>query len=215
MKCSKCFVENPAEAKFCHQCGNALADITTTAAAAPSSQLPPQYRTNRQAIPDVPEETLWEGGYAPQAMYGQWLGAGVITLVCLVLLIIWGPPNAGWWWTGYILGVLALWAAMALLFFYRRYTMKFKLTNLRFFHEYGLLTRTVERIEVISMDDISFRQGLVERMLNIGDITIISSDRTQPELKLRGIMNVREVSDKFDRARRLERQRRGVYVEAM
>ena len=53
-----------------------------------------------------------------------------------------------------------------------------------------MFTRTTDRIEVIDIDDVTFRQGMVERALGVGTIVIESSDRTHPRLVLAGIDNV-------------------------
>ena len=68
---------------------------------------------------------------------------------------------------------------------------------------------------MIDIDDVTYYQGLVERMLNVGSIKLESSDRTHPELWLRGIDNVGEVADLFDDLRRKERRRRGVHIESI
>ena len=50
-------------------------------------------------------------------------------------------------------------------------------------------------------------------MLNIGTIIVRSSDRTEPELRLRGIEHVNDVADLIDNTRRAERQRSGLHLE--
>jgi hypothetical protein len=63
------------------------------------------------------------------------------------------------------------------------------------------------------VDDITYRQGVVERILGVGTIQIKSSDATHPELSLQGIDEVQKVADTIDEARRKERRRRGIHVE--
>jgi hypothetical protein len=52
-------------------------------------------------------------------------------------------------------------------------------------------------------------------VLGVGTIRITSSDRTHPQLVLRGIESVREVSGLIDSARRKERVRRGLHIESV
>ena len=75
------------------------------------------------------------------------------------------------------------------------------------------MSRKRDRIEVIDINDVTLRQGFVERMFNVGTIHIESSDMTDPELDLPGIDNVRHVADLIDNTRRAERQRRAVFME--
>ena len=77
----------------------------------------------------------------------------------------------------------------------------------------GILRRVNNRIEVLDMDDITFEQGLLERLSGVGTIRIVSHDRTDPELVLPGIENVKHVAWLFDDARLAERRRRGLHVE--
>jgi hypothetical protein len=43
-------------------------------------------------------------------------------------------------------------------------------------------------------------------------VTLLSSDKSDPELVLRGITPVAEVADKIDDVRRKERRRRGLHI---
>lgn len=57
----------------------------------------------------------------------------------------------------------------------------------------GLLSRRVENYELIRIQDIDLKQGVGERMLNIGDIEIRGHDASEPEVVLRNIPNPEEV----------------------
>ena len=76
-------------------------------------------------------------------------------------------------------------------------------------------SRTSDRVEVIDIDDVTVHQGFIERMLGVGTIRIASSDRTDPELVLPGVDQVRAVADVIDNTRRAERQRRGLHIESI
>ena len=156
------------------------------------------------------EKHLWEGGYSPKAMFTWWLGSAVLTVLLVIgmfLLSLTGP------FVFVFLGLVAvtwLWPALTLL--YRRMALRYRLTTQRFIHEQGVLTRNIERIEVIDMDAVSYRQTLIDRFLGVGTIRIESGDRSHPELVLRGIDDVARVCDMIDRARRDERVRRGIHI---
>jgi hypothetical protein len=70
-------------------------------------------------------------------------------------------------------------------------------------------------MEVIDIDDVTFEQKIVERMMGVGSIKIISSDRTHPELWMRGIENVRHIATQIDDIRRKERRKRALHIEAI
>ena len=71
----------------------------------------------------------------------------------------------------------------------------------------GLLGRDREDIELFRIQDIDHSQGITERMLNIGDITLRSADASQPEVVLRNIPNPEQVHEIVRRAMLDARQR--------
>jgi membrane protein YdbS with pleckstrin-like domain len=156
-----------------------------------------------------PEEEVWVGTYSPKAMAGSALAAVAVTLLGLVIAFFAGPLA----WAVFGIGAVALWVGLALVYWYRRMTVRYRLSTFRFFHDSGLLSRTGNRVEVIDIDDVTVHQGLIERMLGVGTISIRSSDTTDPELRLPGIENAKEVADLIDGTRRAERQRRGMFME--
>jgi len=178
------------------------------AAAGPQSI--PEALAAQRKLPDEPEKELWKGTYSNKAMIGAWVACGLITLGVLVL---------GFWlweytaWRIMLLVVLLLWPYHYLVLKYRRLSVRYRLTSQRFFHEIGILRRVTDRIEVIDMDDITFEQKLLERLVGVGTIRITSSDRSHPLLVLRGIEHVKNVAEMMDDARRAERMRRGLHIE--
>lgn len=215
MKCPKCGSENGAQAAFCQKCGANLASggvaggPLASAAADPAAAL----LGRRRGIPDVPEEVLWEGGYSPKAMFGGWIAGGLVSLLLLAAAAFLRGRTEYWW---------APLAAIALVWFYLlaqllslRLSVHYKLTNQRLFNQRGILSRKVNRVEVIDIDDVAYEQGILERMFNVGRIKVMSSDRTDPVLWLVGIENVQDVFTLIDKARRAERMRRGVAIDAV
>ncbi len=157
------------------------------------------------------EESLWSGGYSSAAMIGTWVLLAILSVavlgVSLVLAFVTIPIA--------LLVVLLLWAFGGMTYGYRRLSFAYELTNQRFIHKTGLLTRRTDRIEVIDIDDVVCKQGPVERLLGVGTIEIESSDRTHPTLILGGIADVTRVAGLIDDVRRKERRRRSVHIESI
>ncbi len=162
---------------------------------------------------DEPELDVWEGAYCSKAMVGKWLSAGILTVVVLVSML--KVKSLGENWKIVLLVLAVLWVGLVLMYFYRKLNVRYQLTTQRFIHRSGILTRVSNRIEVIDIDDVTYHQGLIERMFNVGSVQLVSSDRTHPELWLRGIDNVKEVADQIDDLRRKERRRRGLHIESI
>jgi membrane protein YdbS with pleckstrin-like domain len=101
------------------------------------------------------------------------------------------------------------------IFLYRRLSIQYQVTTQRLIHQRGILVRVTDRIELIDVDDISFSQGLVQRMLGVGNITISGSDKTDPVLVMLGIDQVAKVAGLIDDARRSERRKHSLHIEAV
>ena len=164
---------------------------------------------------EEPEADIWEGGYSGKAMFGNWLGAGIISVVVVVLMVAYEGLRVKGRWQIVLLAIAAMWVGLALMLLYRKMNVQYKLTTQRFIHQSGILTRVSDRIEVIDIDDVTYHQGVIERMVGVGSIKITSSDKTHPELWLRGIENVKSIADEFDDLRRSERRRRGLHIESI
>ena len=204
MQCNKCGREVPAESAFCPKCGAALGG-----AAPIDDQGPPRMKAGgRGRGTPPPEEDLWLGSYSPKALAGAVAAAAVLTALGMILAMF--VPAA---WAAFVVAAIAIWCGLALVYFYRRLTVRYRLSTYRFFHDSGLLSRTGNRVEVIDIDDVTVQQGPIERLFGVGTISIRSSDTTDPELSLPGIENVKQVADLIDGTRRAERQRRGMFME--
>jgi membrane protein YdbS with pleckstrin-like domain len=239
MQCPKCGAEVAEQSVYCQKCGERIdlpdevlpagdqaaagpapADSSfgegpDQAATRPAPTATERFRETaaaRQGQEEEPEEDLWQGGYSPKAMIGAWALSGLITLALVVL--------AFWLWNRYVTWtvlavVVLLWLYQLCVMKYRQWNVRYRLTSQRLIHETGILRRVTDRIEVIDIDDVTFEQRLLERLVGVGTIRISSSDKTHPELSLPGIENAKEVAEKIDDIRRSERRRRGLHVEAI
>lgn len=209
MNCPACQAEMPNDALFCAKCGQRLQD-STTGVPTPADKL-----RQRGASPDEPETNLWQGGFSPKAMIGYWLLAAVITIAGITAAAIFGQNTDGAAWLLVGLLSVALWLGLILYYLYLRYGMSYELTSQRLIHRIGIFSQTMNRIEVIDIDDVSTHQTFIERMLGVGTIRILSTDTSHPLLSIRGIDEVKRIANMIDNVRRDERRRRGMYIETV
>jgi len=240
MNCRECGAETQANAVYCPQCGARIespdaalfgavereapaaqppqspGDAGAGQPLAPASQsAPPRPAREASAGAGGPgfadSETLWEGRYDVRGMVDRLVLSGLVTVAVLALWI-WWQPSGTWWLVGLaLLGLL--WLYQFLVYVKRHYGHRYRLTPQTFFHESGILIRSSSPIEIIAIDDISYQQTLLERLLGVGTIRIVSADRSDPELVLRGIRDVAKAFGVIDQARRAERRRRAVRVD--
>ncbi|HSF82653.1 MAG TPA: PH domain-containing protein [Anaerolineales bacterium] len=74
----------------------------------------------------------------------------------------------------------------------------------------GLVSRHVENFELIRVQDIDFKQGMSERILNIGDITIRGHDPSDPVVILRNVSKPEVVYEIMRKAWLEARKRHGL-----
>jgi hypothetical protein len=74
----------------------------------------------------------------------------------------------------------------------------------------GLFGKDREDIELFRVKDIDHTQGMSERMLNIGDITLRSADASDPEIVLRNVASPEQVHEIIRRAMLESRKRHRV-----
>jgi len=198
--CPECRQQVSTEATSCPHCGKQLSGIA--AAAVPGSVV--------FASGGVPssEQTLWEGRPSVALLFGKLVG---VIIRCLVLftigyfLITIGLPtlaslsaemrslveqNRNAIELGIVVflsitvlpSVVALPQALA-----RIKNTHYKVTSQRIVIESGVFSRSLEEIDMRSVDDIEFHQTFLERIFGIGQVFIISTDKVAPRFALHGI----------------------------
>jgi membrane protein YdbS with pleckstrin-like domain len=146
-------------------------------------------------------------------MVHYWVLAGAISISAPVALLVTQAEPPAWWMAIVILA--AMWLGLFTLLVIRKLSVRYELTSQRMIHKVGILHRVTDRVEVIDIDDVSVSQGIIERLLRIGTIEIHSSDRSHPAIIMPGIDHAYAVAELIDEARRTERLRRGIHIEAI
>ncbi len=151
----------------------------------------------------VQEETLWRGTPSPIVLTMKFVVL-VLILIGVPLLARWGAGQSndlamsanlvkgGW----YVTALLALAQAVAIVFGYLRLRATlYTITNQRVIVERGLLSKSLSEIDLRTIDDTQFFQTLTDRMLGIGNVILISSDKAAPMFMLRAIKDPRGVRE--------------------
>jgi Bacterial PH domain len=74
----------------------------------------------------------------------------------------------------------------------------------------GLLSKGVENIELVRLQDVDYTQGLSERVLGIGDIALRSADASEPVVVMNNVKDPEQVSQIIRKAWLDARKRYGV-----
>ena len=215
MLCTACKTEVPASASFCPKCGKRTDEVAAQPAAAAGGPAAVAGEAPRPAAAPAadadPGKVLWSGCYSPKAMLGWWILEAVIVVAAIAAAILIPFPPFTWIIAGAIVVISLVWLLGTMLI--RQLSLSYELTNEQFIHREGLLKRVTNRIKTIDIDDVTHEQTLFERMVGIGSILVISSDKTHPRLTLRGIDDVQRIADLIDSTAQGQREKRSAYVE--
>ena len=215
--CRTCGAQLPTGALYCPGCGRSLKSRRQASGAVTTRrrQRPSRHRllSSLRDPSDAPERHLWDDTFSAKGLVHQWLLLVCVTVAFPIAGMALPLDSQGWPWLWLALAVA--WLGTFLWLAYLKLDVHYVLTDQRLLHQHGILTRLTRRIEVIDIDDVSYRQGILERLIGVGTIEIVSSDVSDPFIELPGIDHVREVAERIDQARRAERVRRGLHLETV
>jgi hypothetical protein len=201
----------------CPDCGR---EISTSAPACPNCGRPagPVVAPMQPLMTTSAEERLWQGNPSWLLLLGKiiWLAIVAIVLPLLVHFLttslLQDPAALKIAWI--VVAAVVLWRAAGVLIAYARIrSTMYTVTSQRVMIESGIAEKKVEDIDLRYIDDTQFRQRLIERMLGIGSVTIVSSDKTTPMFTLRGIPDPRGLRELI-RARAYEASQRQLFTRS-
>jgi len=59
--------------------------------------------------------------------------------------------------------------------------------------ESGIVSRTIENIQLFRVRDLGLHQSILDRLLNVGTVSVSSTDHSAPHLPLKGVDDPREL----------------------
>jgi uncharacterized membrane protein YdbT with pleckstrin-like domain len=163
-----------------------------------------------------PERELWQGSPSATAMTGAILAGTLFsTAVIAGVYLLYGPAltfltglsrdlarsvaaNEGGVRLAAIAFVITVVGLRLFKLSWRVAVLKshhYRITDQRIVIESGVLSRQIEEIDMRNVEDLVFRQTLMERLLGIGDVTIVSADQTTGRVRLVGLEKPRELRE--------------------
>ena len=212
--CPECGQQVSTAAASCPHCGRPSAGIA--AAQNHAAPLPGVMAVGAAGAAPAPEQPLWEGSPSIALLYGKLLRLAIRFLVLVAIgyfAIVKGLPalassssEMGVFVEEHAdnlrLGIIALLALAfipavfaVVMAIARNRTTHYRVTSQRIVIESGLFSRSLEEIDMRSVDDIEFRQSLLERIFGIGEIVVVSTDKVAPRRTLHGIHNPRNTRE--------------------
>jgi len=122
--------------------------------------------------------------------------------------ILWeGTPSSWqnfWWWISIIGIPVALWKHFVLK------NTRIILTSQRLKIRSGVFNKMTEEIELYRVKDWTFRQPFLQRMLGFGEVVVMSSDRSAPEVTYQWLKDADRFAELLRQAVELVRDRKRV-----
>jgi uncharacterized membrane protein YdbT with pleckstrin-like domain len=155
-------------------------------------------------------EILYQGIARHSASIGGYIRGGVVCFLGGVAAWLLGKIDA--------LADVHLWPLifigipMITLTYFRHTTTKYKVTTVRVETEKGILSKTLDTLELWRVLDIKYSQSVLDRILGNASIVLIGTDQSDPELNLHGLPDHRALFEKLRDAVQ-EARRRGRPME--
>lgn len=184
----------------CPDCGR---DVSTLATSCPHCGRPSPAATApilpASAPPPSKEETLWQGSPSWKLLSGRVIALVVAAFGIPILfhLLARGSDDPSIATIGWIITVplvLVLGISLIVGLMVLRST-RYTITNQRMLMEKGVFSKHVDEIDMRLIDDSQFTQGFLHRILGIGQVTVMSSDKNTPVYVMRGIEDPRTVRE--------------------
>jgi len=162
------------------------------------------------------EEPVWEGRYVLKNFVGRLVWRVLATIASLALVTYtWGYNHRDLIVPATIFGVfmVAAWLTIAYRMIFATYGHFYRLTTRRLFVSTGMLQRRRDQMELLRVADVFTRQNWVERLLSLGTVVVVSSEKALPTIYLPGVSDPKRVMDLIWHYARAERDRRSIKVQ--
>ncbi len=223
MHCWSCEAELLEDSNFCHKCGARVRGEHQPSAtpgereASPVEDASPGGPSEEPALVPAPaslngplvEKEVWVGRPNIWSLAGRLTFAGLCllgTVAGVLFLSNRRPGLVGFLWAvaAAFLIIVGVWLLVSII--KTKLTLKYRLTTERLSVERGFLGKRSEEMELLRVDDVTVHQGVFDRLANVGNIVITSTEPTDPLYIIVGAKHPFELKEKVrQHARELRR----------
>lgn len=151
--------------------------------------------------PEPGEEIFFQGHPSRRAMKAFYLKGLIVVLVVGVIVgLITRLAGHSVSTVGVIVGVLAAAVATVVYGEVWRAQTRYAITNRRLTIETGLLSREVHQTRIERIQNVNTKQGVIDRMLNIGIVEFETAGEAGYNFSFRGVDDPRRIVVTVDRA---------------
>ena len=187
------------------------APVPKAAAAQSSAQPADAQAGSPHRPPDDAEEVYYEGSPLLRGALGKgflWIFAGLVLIAVAVAAFVLGWQHKVPWWAFLILAVVGI--CLIFIPLIQSKTIRYRVSNYRIDFERGIFGKDIDTLELWHVEDIRFHQTLLDRLLGVGNITVVSHDDTMPMLVMHDVPHSRELFEQLKQRIIAVKRSRGV-----
>ncbi len=151
------------------------------------------------------ETSLWKGHTSQWVHFWYYFFCVIVAGAVGFAATVTAPVTAGLSFLGLLLPLL-----MWVIRWWITKCTSYELTSQRLKIASGILNRKLDELELFRVKDYAMDQPFFLRLVGLGNLTLITSDATSPQVAIRAIPNVEEVREKLRTAVQNERDRKRV-----
>lgn len=138
------------------------------------------------------EQVVWSGTPSLLLATGSLVGGFLVIVVGIALYGFLLPPDFEFEWVAWLLIPLGM-ALMAYAYL-RHQSTRYVITTNEVYRKTGLFSREVTTLRLDRIQNTSFEQSLLERVLSYGDVNVDTAGSGGTEITFRAVSNPQEVS---------------------
>lgn len=156
---------------------------------------------------NAPGELIWEGSPTWRSRIGHTLLCFLVMLVGVAAYIV-AAMYRGWrdWVALATLAIVGVGLLMLLYQWIKMVAIKYRITTKRIEWERGILSRTIDGIDVARVRHVEYHQTIGDRIGGVSRLQIYVQDQEDPEVVVIGLPAKREIYDKIAQAAQIGRR---------
>jgi len=142
---------------------------------------------------DDREEIYYQGSPMVRGNLGKIMLWAIVGILLIAAPIIYYFVNREHQWPIWWITLACVVAGLIMLFipYLIVKSVRYRITNYRIDFERGIFGKKIDTLELWHVEDIRFDQSFLDRIFGVGNLMVVSSDETTPQLWMHGLPNPR------------------------